>query len=315
MAYKIPVTKDDFIKINESEQSEKNKQTEKSEQLKEKVDYYLDILKKYDGKTFGDIAEDKYGNERLDYDTRSDEELYSLAKNYADAFKGEKESEITQKGEKEKNKYLSQMETVTQKSQDEEEKLTKNYETEVKKSKDGAIKKGIARSSIIENLLKEYGKGYTDAKASVKNEEKSKLDALNKQISTLESDIEKALKTLDMQSAVELNDKLTELKEEKNRTNKKIAEYNAKVDDKITNYANELKKTEDGQAIADFVLNRSGKYVVDGKKALLEYIDSLPLEQAYAQADNEEWDYYFGKGTSRLIKSYLDDKAKNTNAD
>ena len=46
MAYKIPVTKDDFIKINESEQSEKNKQTEKSEQLKEKVDYYLDILKK-----------------------------------------------------------------------------------------------------------------------------------------------------------------------------------------------------------------------------------------------------------------------------
>ena len=71
---------------------------------------------------------------------------------------------------------------------------------------------------------------------------------------------------------------------------------------------------EDGEAIADFVLNRSGKYVIDGKKALLEYIDSLPLEQAYAQADNEEWDYYFGKGTSRLIKSYLNDKAKNANA-
>ena len=308
MAYKIPITIEKFIEASKTKPEKvKIAEAENKNKLKQEVDYYLGLLERYDGKTIGELANEKYADQKLDYDKRSDDDLLKEATTYADSIKSKKSNEIVAKGDKQKQDILLETEEVKEDAKENINKLENAYAKQTKTSKDSALKNGIARSSIIKNLLNSQSSAYNAGVNDVRAIEKENLDRLNGEIAYLEQEIEKSLATLDMESAVTLNEKLTKLKDERNATNKKITEYNEKIDKKIADYANELAKTEDGQAIADYVTSRGGKYVVEGRRALIEYLQSLPTQKAYEELESlGNIDKYFGKGTIEMLKKYIE---------
>ena len=308
MAYKIPITIERFIEASKTKPEKvKIAEAENKNKLKQEVDYYLGLLERYDGKTIGELANEKYADQKLDYDKRSDDDLLKEATTYADSIKSKKSNEIVAKGDKQKQDILLETEEVKEDAKENINKLENAYANQTKTSKDSALKNGIARSSIIKNLLNSQSSAYNAGVNDVRAKEKENLDRLNGEIAYLEQEIEKSLATLDMESAVTLNEKLTKLKDERNATNKKITEYNEKIDKKRADYANELAKTEDGQAIADYVTSRGGKYVVEGRRALIEYLQSLPTQKAYEELESlGNIDKYFGKGTIEMLKKYIE---------
>ena len=308
MAYKIPITIEKFIEASKTKPEKvKIAEAENKNKLKQEVDYYLGLLERYDGKTIGELANEKYADQKLDYDKRSDDDLLKEATTYADSIKSKKSNEIVAKGDKQKQDILLETEEVKEDAKENINKLENAYAKQTKTSKDSALKNGIARSSIIKNLLNSQSSAYNASVNDVRAKEKENLDRLNGEIAYLEQEIEKSLATLDMESAVTLNEKLTKLKDERNATNKKITEYNEKIDKKIADYANELAKTEDGQAIADYVTSRGGKYVVEGRRALIEYLQSLPTQKAYEELESlGNIDKYFGKGTIEMLNKYIE---------
>ena len=308
MAYKIPITIEKFIEASKTKPEKvKTAEAENKNKLKQEVDYYLGLLERYDGKTIGELANEKYADQKLDYDKRSDDDLLKEATTYADSIKSKKSNEIVAKGDKQKQDILLETEEVKEDAKENINKLENAYAKQTKTSKDSALKNGIARSSIIKNLLNSQSSAYNASVNDVRAKEKENLDRLNGEIAYLEQEIEKSLATLDMESAVTLNEKLTKLKDERNATNKKITEYNEKIDKKIADYANELAKTEDGQAIADYLTSRGGKYVVEGRRALIEYLQSLPTQKAYEELESlGNIDKYFGKGTIEMLKKYIE---------
>lgn len=302
--YKIPVTKEKFMEVINPKKSEDELSAE-STNLKGKLDFYMEQLKKYDGKTLGEIANAKYEGEKLSYDTRTDEDLSKMARDYAQNIKEQKESKLKESMESKKNVYLEKEIDAKRQSEEDIKKLSDEYEEVVKDSKNNAIKKGIGRSSIIENLLKQQKEGFDSEVSKVRNVETQKLKLIDDEIKLLEEQIQKSIKAYDMEAAFNYNEKLTELNEERNEINKKISQHNEKVDKKIAEYANELEKTADGRAIKDFIFERSGEYVIEGKKALIAYLESLPKEKAYEEIESEDWDYFFGKGMKDYLRKIL----------
>ena len=65
----------------------------------QKLDYYLNLISRYEGKTIGDIAKEKYQSEYMSADTRSDADLEEIATDYANAHKAEKQASLTKKEE------------------------------------------------------------------------------------------------------------------------------------------------------------------------------------------------------------------------
>ncbi len=311
---KFEITLEQF---NQANSNTKKKNTQKEEQEKEvasareKLDYYLNIMEKYKGKTIDDIAKEKYGSEYLEKDSRSDEELYGQAKSHADSVTQEKVNAKIEKSEKELSELASTDENARAKARESLDEIDRSYGEKKNESKNSAIKSGIARSSIIENLLKAHEKEEQTQKSEVKSSVQRELDEIAEKIKIVEEGLKSSLKNYDMQNAVLLNDELTKLKAERDERNVKIAKHNEKVDKKIQDYANELLKTEDGKAIKEFLEDNSGKLVIEARKALISYYNALPLKEAYEELEKGEVEKIFGAGTKSLIKKYLDERAKN----
>ena len=272
----------------------------------QKLDYYLNLISRYEGKTIGDIAKEKYQSEYMSADTRSDADLEDIATDYANAHKAEKQASLTQKAEEKVNNLEEKQLNLNQKADEEVEKVENDYNVKVKSGEANAIKNGIARSSIIANLIKSYDSEKAQKSSEIRKKQGDDLTAVNNQIAVLEDGLKNALSALDMESAVMLNEELTRLKEERNKINEKVAINNAKVDKKIQEYANELAKTADGKAIKELVENKSGEYMVEAKKALMAYVATLPKAEALAELEREDINRLLGVEAVEMVKRYLE---------
>ena len=318
MAYKINVTQKDFEesladgKAETIGAADKKKKKEKGNATyKWGMDYYLDLINRYKGKTVGDVAKEHYEGERLTPDSRTDEELYSQAQDYATAQKSEKQNTIQSKADANKVKLEDEKRKVQTEATEDINAENAHYEVQSKQSKNDAIKQGIARSSIIENLLKSHSNNRNASVKAIKSKAKEESELLNQKISAVEEELAKSLKSLDMQSAVVLNEELTRLKEERNKTNEKVAKHNAEVDKKIANYANELIKTEDGKAIKELMETGGGKYVEKAKELFIKYVSTLPLEDAYEEIEKPIYKELLGERAVENARRYLNSIAKN----
>ena len=121
----------------------------------------------------------------------------------------------------------------------------------------------------------------------------------------IKEQLKDSLATYDMKTAIELNDRLEQLKTERDNRNAEIDAHNKEIDKKIANYAEELSKTEDGKAIVDLIQGRSGKYAVELKKAIIRYFSSIPAKQARKELDEGKYAHLMDKATYNTINDYI----------
>jgi len=233
----------DLFKTKKQKQSEENekvndalrRESEITGKLKSLEDEYKKNNPDAPDPDFDEIFKPvKY--DRVNYDVQSDEDIEAAA------------------NEKAESNYKSSLEKIDKQAYDDLVKLNKEREkakethkktlSEIESlfdafrenSKNKAVKQGIARGSILESAINEYGEAASAGVAKADDilsdalmsfEEKS--DALNKQR-------DEALSNLDLKKAVEITETINKLKDSRD---KKLAEQNQK------NAAIEKKETDE----------------------------------------------------------------------
>ncbi len=301
------------IESTQNNQIEQTNQAEVNVDGKNELDYYLKQLNAYNGKTIDEIVRDKYQPEKQPLDETTDDELYSRAKAYADSYKAEKQTKLQNTADTNANKLREESQKVQQKSGDVEKAIQNKYEQEVIDSKNSAIKRGIARSSIIENLLSEHQTKKDELSKENFQATKAELDSINQKIKKVEDDLSVALQNLDMETAVRLNDELASLKSSRDKANLSANKYNAMIEDRIQQYKKELIKSDEGKAILDYIESGKGELFANAKIALTKYIDNLPIDVAIEEISKEEYSRLFGNDVVKELKDYLDRKKEHYN--
>ena len=239
-----------------------DEQTEKINKKTAVLDSFKQIDKKYS------FNNDELKLERKTFTAPSTEEIHSIAE---DSLKEYKLSGI----DKIKTDYASKISDLNQKETQNQQNLTSQksqlkgvYEGLKQDASNDSIKQGLARSSIIVNVLDAFDKEMLDTYSKLDSEYNSQFKKLQEEKSLLESQKKNALDAFDISYASKLNDKIEEINASIEKKQKEVEDYNKAIEKQ----EREFKETQEkeNQELMEFI-NIYGKETLDRVKQQEKY--------------------------------------------
>lgn len=176
------------------------------------------------------------GLQKIDFTPESDQSI-------VDRATAEVESKKATDVGKAENKYSSKISDVekdmlsaTEKKAEKNKEIDAVYETKRQNQKSDSVKRGMARGSVLSSLIDEITADESRTEQEVEDAYMSTIDGLNKEMDALTIEREKAMSELDLKYASELEDKIAELKEDRDELVAKYTKYNNNVDEKEAKY-------------------------------------------------------------------------------
>ena len=234
----------------------------------------------------------KNGNNEFGYkeiNPLSDEELLKQAIDKVEAEYKETIEKLSNDKNNNVEKLNKKNDSIVSEGESDKKKVIKSASESEQKTYDDAIKKGVQRSSILTNQLSNLSADKIQKQLEIEKEVAEKLFENNKKIKEYEKEYDKAISNLETSKAVNIKNKLNELKKEQEKEIAEIIKHNNSLGNVTTseslNKINELKRYK--LTIA------------------LRYFYSLPKEEALKEAtDNEELKILLGNGYQALL-NYL----------
>lgn len=318
----------DLFKTNSQKAEEKQQQInaalEKEKSVTSKLaaleKEYNDSLPKEEEVDLEKLFPSDSGLRELEYSVDSDEDI---------AARAEKENSYnkTQATNKLQDSYETKLDALNSSKQQTGENYSESYKqleelyNELRqRSENDTLKRGLARSSIATTQLSDLDVARL---ANAGELQKTYNDAMNNiaaRINELEADRETALNELDLKYAVELDNRIAELKSQRDKTVKEYEEYNAKIREQsakydkqrekdIASYLSDLEKKK--QQEAEEREKYESKYGYSGAKQqnyakryeiAYEFYSSLsPDIAADALAASPNMKYYLGQYYDKLM--------------
>lgn len=275
-------------------------------------------------KTSGDIFEEfgkvdsKYNNltksdaklnlERLDYNFPSEDEIKQKAENKLYEYKNNGINSI-ESGYETKNEALdSSKDDIIKNTKQSMDTVEGKYENAKENAKNDAIKRGLARSSIVVNTLSNLDAKKLSSLSELENSKNEKIEALNAQKSTLEQEKQNALNSFNLTYAIKLQDEIDSITSEIEKNRQSVIKYNNEIEqlqakwekqrqddeyDKTTNLAKLV--SQYGTSVFD-ILKRNEKYAIAS-----EYFAGLSKEDAINEITNNS-EYKTALGTANYNK-------------
>ncbi len=275
-----------------------DKQESLDEEDKKKKDF-LSEIKKY--KQEIDEIKSKYVV-KLDLkpmEKLTESQLLENANEQVNAVYDKKTDDLQAETNEKIDKINTQSQNVLTKAQEQKNKLENTYEKLGKEAEKNAIKKGVQRSSIVSEKIKDLSKNKIQELLNVDNEVANTLYQNNTQIKKLEEEYKKSISNLETAKAIDVKEKLNDL----------IKEQDKKILD-IISYNNTMRKEEQrlNQELED-------AYLLEGKERVdvlqgnlvneaLKYFLSMPKEQALKEIEEPEIKELLGDSTL-LVLRYL----------
>ena len=182
------------------------------------------------------------------------------------------------------------------------------YENAKENAKNDAIKRGLARSSIVVNTLSNLDAKKLSSLSELENSKNEKIEALNAQKSTLEQEKQNALNSFNLTYAIKLQDEIDSITSEIEKNRQSVIKYNNEIEqlqakwekqrqddeyDKTTNLAKLV--SQYGTSVFD-ILKRNEKYAIAS-----EYFAGLSKEDAINEITNNS-EYKTALGTANYNK-------------
>lgn len=251
------------------------------------LDKFSDIDKKY---TVGNQIDSDISLQKIDYKTPTQEEVAKKAENSLFDYKTSGVDSINNKYDLQNSLVDKSIKDLKTNEKEQKANIEDTYSRVKENASNDAIKRGLARSSIIVNKLENYDNKMLNDLAVLANETTTKIDSLNTQKNTLTLEKQNALKAFDLAYAIKLQDKIDALNEDitKNeqaaiRYNNQIAEYEAKWKREV-----EQENNDREMAMANFIAKNS-VYTINSIKrnekygVAKEYLNSLDKQTALAE--------------------------------
>lgn len=272
---------------------------EKNKKSKTIMQQFEDVDNKYNTLTSSD------GNlnlERLEYSKPSDDEIKNKAESSLFDYKNSKISSINDNFETKTENIDQSIEKIKKSEEKDKEEIYQTYQGLKQDAKDDAVKRGLARSSIIVNTLSNYDNGMVNTLLEKSNEVSAKIASYENERNLLEEQKKNALSSFDIEYAVKLQEKIDEInsdilarEEEITKYNNEISELEAKwkkeQEDDNFDKTTELAKLmgEYGTAVFD-VLKQNEKYAI-----AREHLNSMTKDEALIEFKNNSA-YYTNLG-------------------
>lgn len=284
----------------ESETKEKSAKDELNENFASIDDKYSNVLSAENG-----FNETELNLERVEANKPSDEEIESTAKQSLADYYNTGVANLKSNAEEETVNLNEKINLETDNASKQKEKVNVSYDQAKENAKDEAIKRGLARSSIIMKQLENYDKAKLGEINEIDRNLATTLTNLNNQISSLQTKLNESLNNFDLSYAVKLQDKINSLKQEAEEKYNEAVEYN----NKLTQAEAEFKAKQE-EAKADFEVKQKdqeldiAKFIDDNSKTSLyekmfqekyklarDFLNSLTKEEALAELASDSYFY------------------------
>ncbi len=289
-----------------------------AEELKDKIKniddkYKLDL-------TFDSTKDDISLNlERQKYSRPSDEEIRKQAE---DSLKNYEDKE--QKGIE--NEYAAGNRKLDEESQklggdfeSQSKKIEQTYENAKESNKNTFIRRGLSRSSIMQENLKNLDESKNAAQDTLAKELKQNLEKITIERDLLETQKQSALESFNIAYAVKLSEKINKLTESAKQAEDAVAKYNNQLEEKEKKFAlsqqehnikQDNQKLKDNKFVLDYI-NEYGRVGLDwliAKEKLTAAKDSikgLSKEQALAQIERDGYRDILGDSVYKSLINYV----------
>lgn len=182
--------------------------------------------------------------------------------------------------------------------------LSESYAVAKENAANEAIRRGIARSSIISEQLADFDAANIKANADIDYAAENSIKQINGEIEELSDKLSDALSSLDMETAIKVNERIQKLKTERQKRSDEVLEYNNKIAEKKASFAEKLAKK--GQTEKEENSDQYARAYTKKINALYDYYRSLGTGAKSALAADKNFiiKYVGEKGYDLLNRYY-----------
>ncbi len=279
--------------------AEKKKTAKDIEELNS---YFEDVDSKYNLNNKTSKMEDELNLVKLDNVSKTEDEISQLAK---DSLKDYYNLNVDKINSDNKNNVETLKNSLTEKTENAtklKQSVANNVSEIKQEASNDALKRGLARSSIVINQLNAFDNAKLEEYNKIDAELTSAVNDINSKIDTLNIAKEQALKEFDITYASKLNEEINSLTNELAEKQAEITKYNNEIaqiekeyeKDRLNfnNNANQ-QDFENSMQLNEFVAKYGAmalNTVKNSEKYELaySYFKSMPKEQAYEEIKQNE---------------------------
>jgi len=258
---------------------EKNTTNLKNKSLNEVISELDSIQKSIENYDYID-APNELNLQKVDVPEKTEDELLKIAKESLSSKYDLNKASTNDSFERQINNLLNKQDLMKIDAENSKSEINSYYDEVSKDTENQALKRGLARSSIIINQLSNINGNKANELISVMKTLQQKLGENQENISSLENEKEIALNNLDIEYAIELNNKLNDVK----------SEYKKAREDAI-NFNNNVEKLK-----AEYKLDLD-KQKLDKQEKLTELKSEYNVDYVNNQIKNAKYEY---------LKTYFD---------
>ena len=257
--------------------------------------------------------------ERQKYSRPSDEEIRKQAEDSLKSYEDKEQKGI-------ENEYADGNRKLDEESQklggdfeSQSKKIEQTYENAKESNKNTFIRKGLSRSSIMQENLKNLDESKNAAQDTLAKELKQNLEKITIERDLLETQKQSALESFNIAYAVKLSEKINKLTESAKQAEDAVAKYNNQLEEKEKKFAlsqqehnikQDNQKLKDNKFVLDYI-NEYGRVGLDwliAKEKLTAAKDSikgLSKEQALAQIERDGYRDILGDSVYKSLINYV----------
>lgn len=242
---------------------------------------------------------------KMDSISKSNEEISAEAKNSLEEYRKSALEDIDSSINAKKSSLENSKSSLKSSKDDAISRVSAAYSKSRDLASNDALKRGLARSSIVVSVLDAFSKDELDTISRIEKDYADNLNAINFELNALGLQREQAIKDFDVAYAVKLNDKINSLANEYQKKEQEIIKYNNEIAEKEKEYQDSYNKlvADIKEKNIDSATKQSELVSKYGTKAISNYTKN----QVFAVLDN----YLSTKDRNDRIAILTSDAIKN----
>lgn len=232
---------------------------------------------------------------RLDVPTKSSEDIAKEAEDSLVSYRNQELSNIDSTIDNKRSALEQNRVDLKENKYSSIDNISSTYAKARENASNDALKRGLARSSIVVNILDAFSKDEMDNINRVEKDFNDSLNAIDFEINALDAQRKQALSDFDIAYAVKLNDKINALTSEFEKKQREIIKYNNEIAKQEQEYKENYDKlvADIKEKNIDNASKQSELVAKYGSKAMANYTKN----QIFAVLDN----YLAGKDKNKII--------------
>lgn len=235
----------DWFKTDEQKETEKRNEInaaleaekELAARLEELDRQYREGLPSEPEYDLDELFPEDLGLEKVEYTPETDEQIADRVNSEAAYGKAEDTNKINEKYGDSADKLNTAAEEAKQTLRESYANLEKLYSELKKEAAADTLKRGMARSSVAAGRQSRLDAAHLAAAGEAESGYNAAVAAINTELDRLGAERESALNALDLKYAAQIDERMAQLKQERDETAQKYAKYNNSVAEKEQKYA------------------------------------------------------------------------------